>query len=142
MLFQQKKQTQTLAFPLCSIGVDGDAGQLTGFSDTEDFTQDVRELDAAPGERTLVFVFSAAVLQDELFKTRGRFVLAAQTARGGLMLNMFSIACFHVNPSTFMMDLHLASTIYKNNKKDVRPLHWIYFTQNINIHGTTNLVKK
>lgn len=41
-------------------------GELTGFSDTKDLTQDERELDAAPGKRTLVFVFPAAVLQDKL----------------------------------------------------------------------------
>jgi len=41
-------------------------GELTGFSDTKDFTQDECELDAAPGKGTLVFVFPAAVLQDKL----------------------------------------------------------------------------
>lgn len=42
------------------------AAPLTSFSDAEDFTEDEGELDAAPGERTLVLVFPAAVLQDEL----------------------------------------------------------------------------
>lgn len=35
-------------------------------SNTKDFTQDERELDAASGKWTLVFVFPAAVLQDKL----------------------------------------------------------------------------
>lgn len=38
------------------------AGGLTGLSDTKDLTQDEGELDAAPGKRTLVFVFPTAVL--------------------------------------------------------------------------------
>lgn len=41
-------------------------GQLTGLSDTKDFTQDECELDAAPGEWTLMFVFPTAILQDKL----------------------------------------------------------------------------
>lgn len=41
---------------------------LTGLSDTKDFTEDECELDAAPGKRAFVLVFSAAVFQDELGK--------------------------------------------------------------------------
>lgn len=41
---------------------------LTGLSDTKDFTEDECELDAAPGKRTFVFVFSAAVFQHKLGK--------------------------------------------------------------------------
>lgn len=40
--------------------------RLTWLSDPKDFTQDERELDAAPGKGTLVFVLSTAVLQDKL----------------------------------------------------------------------------
>lgn len=49
-----------------SYGTRQVGGQLTRLSDTQDFTQDECELDAAPGKWTLVFVFPAAVLQDKL----------------------------------------------------------------------------
>lgn len=50
---------------------------LTGLSDTKDFTEDECELDAAPGKRTFVFVFSAAVFQHKLGKelNKGKLLL-------------------------------------------------------------------
>lgn len=42
--------------------------RLTGLADTQDFAKDERQLDAAAGERALVLVFPAAVLQDKLGK--------------------------------------------------------------------------
>lgn len=43
---------------------------LTCLSDTKNLTQDECELDAAPGEWTLVFILPAAVLQNKLLERK------------------------------------------------------------------------
>lgn len=58
-------------FGLLPVG----SAPLTSFSDAKDLTEGEGELDAAPGKRTLVFVFSAAVFQDELGKQLDRETL-------------------------------------------------------------------
>lgn len=45
--------------------------RLTGVSNAQDLTQDQGQLDAAPGERALMFIFPAAVLQYKLGRGGG-----------------------------------------------------------------------
>lgn len=54
---------------------------LTQLPDLEDFTEHFGELDGAAAEGALVFVFPAAVLQDDLWGARTGRVRAAR--RGG-----------------------------------------------------------
>lgn len=61
--FWESVWPRILAWRVSRLGV-----WLTGLADAQDFTQNERELDAAAGKRTLVFVFPAAVLQDKLGK--------------------------------------------------------------------------
>lgn len=57
----EKESSSALGWVWLAVG-----GEPTRLSNPQDFTEDERELDAAPGKRTLVFILSAAVLQNKL----------------------------------------------------------------------------
>lgn len=56
-----EKETLPLGWVWLAVG-----GEPTWLSNPQDFTKDERELDAASGKRTLVFILPAAVLQNKL----------------------------------------------------------------------------
>lgn len=73
-------------------GTDSRGRALTWFPHMQDLAEGQGKLDAAPGKRALVFIFTAAVLQDKLRDTGTITAPRAHTPRAGRAANELSEA--------------------------------------------------